>query len=197
MNTNLMFSMKHRSNTSLMMPMKTYTPRNIVKPSPMINLAPTQNFDSVKPKWGEPVWFLFHTMAHKVKEENFADIKNEIFDNIINICQNLPCPKCAKHAVDYMKRVNFSAILTKEDLKKMLFLFHNNVNREKGYPIFEYENLDVKYEKAVTVNIINNFLKFYNVKDFNVNMINANFQRNMVTHKMKVWFSNNIQFFNM
>jgi len=162
-----------------------------------ISLATIQKPDNPKVKWGEPVWFLFHTLAHKVKDAEFANIKNELFANIVSICYNLPCPKCAKHATEYMKKINIHSIQTKEDLKKMLFVFHNNVNREKGYPMFEFDKLDEKYEKANTKNIIYHFINQFNVKDFNVNMINSNLQRNMFLNKFKVWLSQNIQHFDI
>lgn len=175
---------------------------NMIKPNinntftPAVSLASVQNGEQVKMKWGEPIWFLFHTLAQKVKEESFANIKNELLTNILSICSNLPCPKCANHAIEYMKKVNFDTIRTKEDLKKMLFLFHNTVNSEKGFPLFEYDKLDEKYDKANTVNMIHNFIKNFSINDFNVNMINSNFQRNMLITKLKVWFTQNIQYFN-
>jgi hypothetical protein len=152
--------------------------------------------DHEKMKWGEPTWFLFHTIAEKVKEENFTDIRLEIINNIVSICHNLPCPKCAKHAVEYMNKINFNNIQSKEDLKKMLFVFHNTVNQRKNYPLFEYSQLEEKYSKANTINIIQHFINLYNVKDFNVNMINANMHRDMTVSKLKAWFSKNIQYFN-
>ena len=77
----------------------------------------------------------------------------------------------------------------------MLFKFHNDVNKRKGYAQFEFDKLDEKYRKANTVNIIHHFIAYYNVKDFNVNMITANMQRNMVVVKLKSWFKENIQYF--
>jgi len=35
--------------------------------------------------WGQPTWFLFHTLAEKVKEENFDKIKNDLFSFIKQI----------------------------------------------------------------------------------------------------------------
>jgi hypothetical protein len=175
---------------------------NTIKPNtnnntftPAVSLASIQNGEQVKMKWGEPIWFLFHTLAQKIREDNFANTKNELLTNIINICTNLPCPKCANHAVDYMRKINFDTIRTRDDLKKMLFLFHNTVNAEKGFPLFEYDKLDEKYDKANTVNIIHNFIKSFSMNDFNVNMINSNFQRNLLIGKLKIWFTQNIQYF--
>jgi len=179
-----------------LMSMNNFKPKTINNSfTPQISLASIQNGEQVKMKWGEPIWFLFHTLAQKIKEDNFAIIKNELLNNIVSICTNLPCPKCAIHAVEYMKKVNFDTIRTKEDLKKMLFLFHNTVNAEKGFPLFEYDKLDEKYDKANTVNMIHNFMKNFSISDFNVNMINSNFQRNLLIKNLKVWFAQNIQYF--
>lgn len=192
------------NNTQNIAPPRIYLTRNTVSTidvppvnKPVIVDPDTRALDHAKMNWGEPTWFLFHTLAQKVKEENFEEIRGELIANIISICHNLPCPKCANHAVEYMKKINIHAILTKEDLKKMLFNFHNHVNHEKRYPIFDYTQLDEKYDKANTINIIHHFMNRYKVKDFNVNMINSNMQRDMIVKKLKVWFKNNIKYFDM
>lgn len=170
-------------------------PRQIPQ-GPSITLdAVSQAANQVKVKWGEPTWFLFHTLAEKVKEETFQYIRKDLIANIISICHNLPCPTCAKHATEFMNKVNFNTIQTKDDLKKLLFSFHNEVNKRKGYAQFEFDKLDEKYEKAKTVNIIHHFIMHYNVKDFNVNMITANMQRNLIIVKLKEWFKENIKYF--
>lgn len=148
-----------------------------------------------KMKWGEPVWFLFHTLAHKIKEEEFSNIRLEIIGFIVSICQNLPCPSCTNHATEYMKNVNFNRIETTNDFKRFLFDFHNKVNKEKGYPIYEFDKLDEKYERANTVNIINHFFTHYNNKQFNVNMITANMHRERIIVSFKKWLNDNIMKF--
>ena len=45
-------------------------------------------------RWGEPTWFLLHTLSVKIKEEHFSQIKDELLSIINNICSNLPCPDC-------------------------------------------------------------------------------------------------------
>ena len=45
--------------------------------------------------WGPCTWYLFHTLAEKVKEESFPLIKESLISLIIRICSNLPCPECA------------------------------------------------------------------------------------------------------
>ena len=150
-----------------------------------------------KIRWGPPTWFLFHTLAHKIKDEYFSKIKTEFLTNIVTICRNLPCPKCADHATEYMSKLNLSAIQTKDDLKNMLFKFHNDVNVRTGAPLFEYNDLNDKYNSAITINIIQNFFVFFKDKSFNVTAIANSMHRDRITATLMVWFQNNIQYFDL
>ena len=96
-------------------------------------------------KWGEPTWFMFHTLAEKIKPEYFLVIRQELLHVIHSVCSNLPCPDCARHAKQYMNGVNFNAIRTKDDLRILLHRFHNEVNQKKGFPLFPFEQLSEKY----------------------------------------------------
>jgi hypothetical protein len=146
--------------------------------------------------WGEPTWFLFHTIAHKVKDEFFLEIKNELISNIFSICYNLPCPKCQAHASEYVNKININSIKTRDDLKNFLFRFHNDVSSMKGNPIFPYDQLNEKYSKANTVNVIKNFFVFFQDKSFNVTAIANSMHRARTITQLKVWFSNKIHCFN-
>lgn len=148
-----------------------------------------------KMTWGEPIWFLFHTLAQKVKPESFPIVRAELLNNIFAICANLPCPLCTNHAVEYMNKINFNTIQTKEDLIRMLFTFHNEVNARKNLPIFHYDEVEKKYSLALTTNIIHHFFNNYDVKSRNVRMLANDFQKNKIVSNLKVWFSVNIQHF--
>jgi len=150
-----------------------------------------------KMKWGEPTWFLFHTMAHKVKDEHFDDMKLSILTIITSICNNLPCPNCANHASEYMRRVNYNSIRTKQDLKNLFFQFHNEVNLKKGFPLFPIEQLDEKYSKAVTKNIIQHFMIFFQDKHKSIHMIANDIHRARLSQNFKQWFNENIQNFDL
>lgn len=167
-------------------------PRIIQEESKVILTKPDE---PNKMKWGEPIWYLFHTLAEKVKEGLFPVIKTELLNTIYSICSNLPCPKCRKHAVEYMDNVNFNSINSKNDLKLFLYQFHNTVNKRKNYPLFSYIDLDDKYSKANTANIIKYFLIVFNKTDFNVTMLTENMNRKLVANKISVWFNKNIQYF--
>ena len=179
------------------MPILSYQPPQIHRPyaSNAIDETKTEKPTVKKMKWGEPTWFLFHTLAQKIKDDCFQKIKDELFNNIIVICGNLPCPTCANHALEYMKRVQFSSIRTKNDLKKLFYLFHNEVNTRKGFGVFPYDQLDEKYSKANTLNIIQYFFQFFQDTHSSVHMIANDMHRLRVTKKLKEWFQANIDCF--
>lgn len=166
---------------------------NILRPS--TNNVSNEKGNERKMKWGQPIWFLFHTLAEKVKVDDFPYIKKELFNNIVLICKNLPCPTCASHATDFMSKVNFNVINTKEELKTLLFQFHNVVNHKKGFPIFTRVELDEKYSKAVTMNIINNFLIHFQNKHRSIQMIADDMYRQRLSLLLKDWFITNINKF--
>lgn len=148
-------------------------------------------------KWGEPTWFLFHTLSYKIKDEYFVIIREDLLNLIYTICSNLPCPDCATHASSYLKSVNFNSIQSKEQFKKMLFLFHNTVNKRKGYEIFPYEDFDEKYSKANTVNIIQNFINHFKNKHSSIHMIANDLHRNRIVNTLIEWFKSNLQYFEL
>lgn len=148
-----------------------------------------------KLKWGPSVWIFLHTIAEKIKPENFNGIKTVLIQFIYSICINLPCPECSIHAKKYLDTINLNAIQTKDDLKKMLFVFHNYVNARKGYAIFEYNELDTKYKTAITINVINHFMHNYTDKNGVVKLISENLFRNRIVQTFKEWFKKNYSLF--
>ena len=111
-------------------------------------------------RWGQPTWFMLHTLAEKVKHDSFPAIRKELLNMIYTICNNLPCPICRSHALDYLNSVNYNTIMTKDQLKRILFDFHNSVNLRKNYPLFPMEEVNAKYSTAITDKIIQNFMFF-------------------------------------
>ena len=111
------------------MPMRQVIPIQPVQPILEQPIQPPIENVPKKVKWGEPTWFLLHTLSVKVKESEFKNIRVELLNQIYAICTNLPCPDCANHAKNYLDGINFNTIQTKEDLKMLLYTFHNNVNK--------------------------------------------------------------------
>ena len=161
---------------------------------PLIQAIPTQPVVG-KVKWGEPTWFLFHTLSCKIYEDSFLTIRYELLNNVYAICTNLPCPDCAAHAKSYLDGINFSTIKTKDDFKKLLFNFHNSVNLRKGYPLFEYTELDAKYNLAITNNIIVNFMSHFSDKSRSIKLLATDLHRSLLCEVLKKWFNSNIQHF--
>jgi hypothetical protein len=163
---------------------------------PIVHIRPPVVSNDVKPiikkervkemLWGEPTWFLFHTLAEKTKDNYFPTIKNELFSFIKKICNNLPCPECAQHASRYVNGVNFDAINTKKQLVVFLFNFHNEVNRRKDYEAFEFTDID-KYKNAITINIVKNFFYHFGKKSYSVRLDINGHQRSLLLKDLKEW----------
>ena len=181
-------------NTFLMSSFKYNKPNPVVNRSIEISTIINNpiNEASKKSKWGEPTWYLFHTLAHKLKDEYVETLLPELFQMIVLLCSNLPCPTCTKHATEYMSKINAKNVKTREDLKNLLFQFHNDVNKRKMYPIFERSKLDEKYESANTIKIIYYFFHFFNQKEFNISMITNNLYREKASKTMQSWLMKNI-----
>ena len=141
--------------------------------------------------WGEPTWYLFHTLAEKVKDEYFSNLREILLRYITRICNNLPCPDCTHHATNYLRSINYDTIQTKEQLKHMLWQFHNVVNQRKGYILFPYEELNKKYSGAITMNIVRNFFYHYSRKQYNVRLSMDNLTRRNILKEMQQWLENN------
>jgi len=172
------------------------TNRQIIQPQPP-QIQPHENENKPKKmKWGEPTWYLFHTLAEKVRDEHFFQIREELLNTIYSICANLPCPDCAEHASAYLNGINFKTIQTKDQLKKLLFIFHNAVNSRKGYPLFPITELDTKYSQMNLIKVIYNFMPYFQDKSKSIRMIANDFHRSRVSDQLKKWFNANIMYFN-
>lgn len=146
-------------------------------------------------KWGEPTWFMFHTLSVKIKEENFLQVKNEFLNLVYSICTNLPCPICSDHAKEYLKTVNFAAIQTKQQLIDFFFQFHNMVNRRKRFEAFPREQVEEKYSKAITQNVVLYFIQQFKDETFNPKHISDQYVRRRVLQAFQEWYKNNAHYF--
>jgi len=158
--------------------------------------SPPQKEDA-KMVWGEPTWFLLHTLAEKIPENTFMARREDILNVIYTICTNLPCNECSDHAKQYLTTtVNLrAAVRTRDDLKTVLFNFHNYVNWRKKYAIFPREELDEKYARANTKNVVYNFMIHFQDKSKNPNMISTELYRSRIILQLRDWFKQNIGMF--
>lgn len=178
-------------------------PLRINNPRPIVVVQPKTYLDTKgegpvikKVKWGEPFWNLFHVLCEKIiDDDNFIQKKTQLLNIIFIICRNLPCPDCAMHATNYLNSSNFSNINTKTLLKKYFYDFHNSVNIRRGVPVFQYGELDKKYSRGVTINIIKEFMRHFENKHKSVHMLSNDFHRVGISTSLKEWFNTNIKYF--
>lgn len=149
-----------------------------------------------KDVWGPSTWTLFHTLAEKVKEENFNEILPDLLTMIKRICMNLPCPDCSAHAVQIMSKVTPNQFTSKESLKIFLFHFHNSVNVRTGKPVFTVEELNSKYSRANTFVIIPYFIKVFSYRNTNVRLLINSFHKDLLIKDFIKWMRENSSKFN-
>jgi hypothetical protein len=135
--------------------------KNITPYNPPVSLT-SKTSDKTTMQWGEPTWFLLHTIAEKISESNFSNQRLDILNTIFAICTNLPCPVCSDHALIFLNKMNFLRIKTRKDLREFLFYFHNNVNNRKGYPEFPRSEFETKYAAADYTIVLRNFINNFN-----------------------------------
>lgn len=145
-------------------------------------------------EWGPPTWTLFHTLAEKINEELFPTLMPELIFNIKKICTALPCPECSQHAVNFWRKININGINNKTDLKNMLCLFHNIVNKRKNKPLFDNENLTSSYSNNNIINVYNNFVAVYQTRG-NMQLLADSFQRKLILVAFKKWIMANFKNF--
>lgn len=161
----------------------------------------TQLINPIKPSdrermtWGAPTWALLHCIPEKVTNDTFVKYKDSIIKLIVTICSNLPCPNCSQHASEYMKKVNFIAIKTSDDLKKMLFVFHNSVNERKGYAQYSYDNMSDRYINLNMVDVINEFMSHFQKKIYAPNLMAQQMYRQSQVQIVKKWFADHLGIF--
>ena len=191
--TNSNFNQNNNNNKMTMMSFGKKVSFNTVQQAPPVIQEPPKK----KVKWGQPTWFLLHTLAEKVKPEVFFYICKPLLNVIFKICTNLPCPDCANHATKYLQGINLDTITTKEQLKTMLWQFHNVVNEKKNYPILPRQDLDEKYRSANTINIIRNFIYYFEQRHNGMHLSANKFNRDINVVSVKKWLAENIQYFDL
>lgn len=195
---NMMFSRSNRKTTNIENKTNLFVPIYYKIPNSNTPTIPTKPVDEInKMKWGKPTWYFLHTLAEKVKAENFDKIKNQLLNIIYSICCNLPCPTCATHAQAYLNKINFKNITSKDQLKNILYVFHNSLNKQKGYDLLSESELNSLYQKAQFVNITKNFLYYFSGKYAGNKLTVDNIQRTQAINNIKNWLNNNIHNFDL
>jgi len=148
---------------------------------------------SPKGIWGPEIWNFFHTIAEKIKEEEFSTLGPELLYHIKRICGHLPCPTCSEHSIRFFKNAPPNAFTTKQGLKEGLFVFHNVVNRRKQKTIQKMELLD-QYKTHNVVRAYERFIRVYKTRG-NMKLLADSFQRQMIVTDLKRWLLKNLNSF--
>jgi len=144
--------------------------------------------------WGPPHWDFFHTFSENIHESVYPQMGPVLFLFFVRICRHLPCPECSAHASRFLGKIKVSSLRTKTDLKNLMYVFHNFVNKRKNKPMFPQTELEHKYQKKNVVYVFKRFLSVFNTRG-NMNLLSESFQRDFVIRDLKLWFRNSIHHF--
>jgi hypothetical protein len=148
-----------------------------------------------KKDWGNAVWYLFHTLAEKIKPEYKSELPI-LLENIVSVCNHLPCPDCKQHATTMLTTINKAAISsTRENLIDFLWRFHNEVNRRTKAPEYPRESLDM-YKRAKTTAIIQNFIIVMSATSNNEKTMLHGFHRTLYLKKFNDYIRVNLYKYN-
>lgn len=140
--------------------------------------------------WGTYTWIFFHTLADKIKEEEFENNKNKFINMIINICNYLPCPDCSEDATYILRQSYLNNIKTKKHFIEFLRQFHNIVNIKIGKKeMLRSELIDLYKDKDFDIIFLNMINIYKNIRTSERLMIH-NFHRNQFLNKLVVDFNN-------
>ena len=152
---------------------------------------------TTKKQWGNACWYLFHTLAVKLKKEEEKKYVPLLLKYIMGFCANLPCPECSSHATSTLKKLNVRAVTTREKLIETIFVFHNIINGRVGNKTFTRKEHDELYSKASFFPIWYNFFNVMSISLKNEKALLNNFHRKKYVKDFDVWIRQNIQIFNV
>lgn len=109
-----------------------------------------------KKDWGNAVWFLLHTLAHKLLPQ-YSDHARFVLPMMIRIATHLPCEQCSSHAREMLLSMQTRPLRSKQDLIEFWREAHNRVNKRIGTPQFSLAECLEKYDKANTQLVVQNY----------------------------------------
>jgi len=143
--------------------------------------------------WGPHTWLFLHSLVEQVNEKDYATIKDSLFMIIKRICSLLPCADCSIHATNFLSRVSRNNINEKQDLIKLMYLFHNSVNNRTRKPLYNYNELS-KYKNINVFKAYYNFSLVYHTKG-DIKTVSDNFQRQYVLKEVADYLNKNSKCF--
>ena len=98
--------------------------------------------------WGPGAWTFLHSITLYYPNNPTNEQKmyhKQLFENLQNI---LPCPTCAKHYQENLKKFNLDeALESKDKLTKWLIDIHNEVNKKNNKRIYSFDEVIKIYNK--------------------------------------------------
>ena len=144
-----------------------------------------------KAGWGPIVWKALHCITLKIKNEEFEKEKNNIIKIISDICTNLPCPQCASHASNFIRRYKMKNIKNKDELIKYMFLMHNNVNKRLKKKSYNFDDIEI-YNSYDIKNVLTDYYKMNINLRTGERMMLHNYHRKMFISEFYNYFNGNI-----
>lgn len=140
--------------------------------------------------WGNICWYLFHTSAFKLKD-NYQHLVPQLFNLIIAICLNLPCPSCRLEASKTIARTNRRKVRTKNELIFCLFSYHNFLNKKLNKPIYSLKEHDKLYSRAKLSNILSKWNQVMSIESHNQQDMMLSVTKNKLRKKVLEFFKIN------
>ena len=137
-------------------------------------------------RWGYITWMFFHTLAAKIPDDRYNDLKLDLLKYIKTFCAILPCPNCAQHATAYLSKIQPQHVATKAMLKTMLYGFHNEVNKTKNVKPYAFADLG-KYESLNLPYLYTIFMQEFFKPTHNQRLLMDSMARTRVMQQFKGW----------
>ena len=148
--------------------------------------------------WGPPTWRLLHCLSVKAKDTMTLPQLNDLKTILERIVSNLPCPVCSTHAKSYFKLNKFNTIITLDQLRYFMFVFHNNVNTRINKPLITYEEHNMLYKNMNLEMVIRNMLQIYqNMNTTNVTMMLYSYHRQNILNDLNLYLVKNQSLFTL
>jgi len=148
--------------------------------------------------WGPPTWRLLHCLSVKAKDTMTPPQLNDLKTILERIVSNLPCPLCSTHAKSYFKLNKFNTIITLNQLRYFMFVFHNNVNSRINKPLITYEEHNILYQNMNLEMVIRNMLQIYqNMNTTIVTMMLYSYDRQNILNDLNQYLVKNQSLFTL
>jgi len=137
-------------------------------------------------EWGNITWKFFHTLAEKIDETKFPEIRDSTINIIVEVCENLPCPICRNDASNILKYAYIKNIKTKKHLIEFFRQFHNLVNTKLDKKTYSADEISNMYKDVNFKDVVSNFTRIYNKKNFNLKLMNNNLHKKIFVESLLI-----------